>query len=97
MEKIPDIAQQTVMFLVIHGGPSEGGAMIGTTSIEMTHPKNRDGLFSIMLEPEFWGRGYGEEVTRFVVDYCFRSLGLHRVSLQVFEGSERALSLYKKM
>jgi len=63
----------------------------------MSHPKNRDGIFGIMLEPKFWGRGYGEEVTRFVVDYCFHSLGLHRVSLGVFDGNERAKKLYEKV
>ncbi|KAF9050901.1 acyl-CoA N-acyltransferase, partial [Rhodocollybia butyracea] len=70
---------------------------VGTTSITMTHPKNRDGIFTIMLSPKFWGRGYGEEVTRWVVDYAFRSLGLHRVSLGVFDGNERAKKMYQKV
>ncbi|KAF9062317.1 acyl-CoA N-acyltransferase [Rhodocollybia butyracea] len=59
-------------------GHSDGGnrgdeldvpEFVGTTSITMTHPKNRDGIFTIMLSPKFWGQGYGEEVTRWVVDY----------------------------
>ncbi|KAH7867734.1 acyl-CoA N-acyltransferase [Lentinula edodes] len=76
---------------------TEVGQFVGTTSITMSHPKNRDGIFAIMLEPKFWGRGYGEEVTRFVVDYCFHTLGLHRVSLMVFNGNKRAVNLYKKV
>ncbi|KAF9027362.1 acyl-CoA N-acyltransferase [Rhodocollybia butyracea] len=58
---------------------------VGTTSITMTHPKNRDGIFTIMLSPKFWGRGYGEEVTRWVV------------SLGVFDGNERAKKMYQKV
>ncbi|KAJ3788220.1 acyl-CoA N-acyltransferase [Lentinula aff. detonsa] len=76
---------------------TEGGQFVGTTSITMGHPKNRDGIFGIKIEPKFWGLGYGEEVTRFVVDYCFHSLGLHRVSLLVFSGNDRAVNLYKKV
>ncbi|KAF9062318.1 acyl-CoA N-acyltransferase [Rhodocollybia butyracea] len=68
---------------------------VGTTSITITRPLKRDGIFIIMLSPKFWGRGYGEEVTRWVVDYTFRSLGLHRLSLGVFDGNERAKKMYR--
>ncbi|KAF9028738.1 acyl-CoA N-acyltransferase [Rhodocollybia butyracea] len=112
MEKIAAKAEEAVMYLMIETkgkdsdseGHSDGGnrgdeldvpEFVGTTSITMTHPKNRDGIFTIMLSPKFWGQGYGEEVTRWVVD--FRSLGLHRVSLGVFDGNERAKKMYRKV
>lgn len=59
--------------------------------------KNRGGMFGIGLLPEHWGKGYGTEVTKFLVDYGFRWLGLHRVGLGVFEGNSRAVSMYKKV
>jgi RimJ/RimL family protein N-acetyltransferase len=34
---------------------------------------------------------------RFVVDYGFRWLALHRVSLGVFESNKGAIATYKKM
>ncbi|KAF9065477.1 hypothetical protein BDP27DRAFT_1331939 [Rhodocollybia butyracea] len=54
------MAEEAVMFLIIETRASlkndvEGGEFVGTTSIMMTHPKNRDGIFGIMLEPKFWG------------------------------------------
>ncbi|KAJ3744993.1 acyl-CoA N-acyltransferase [Lentinula detonsa] len=112
MDKIAASAEDAVMFLIIETRvrdgsdetvsqneqtKTEGGQFVGTTSITMGHPKNRDGIFGINIEPKFWGIGYGEEVTRFVVDYCFHSLGLHRVSLLVFSGNDRAVNLYKKV
>lgn len=96
MDKLVSMVDEAVLFLVIETR-GEDVQLVGTTSIVMSHPKNRDGIFGIMLEPQFWGKGYGEEVTRFVVDYCFHSLGLHRVSLSVFDGNVRAKKLYKKV
>jgi RimJ/RimL family protein N-acetyltransferase len=34
---------------------------------------------------------------RFVVDYAFREMNLHRVSLEVFEGNDRAKKVYDKV
>lgn len=59
--------------------------------------KNRSGMFGIGLLPQYWGKGYGTEVTKFIVDYAFRWLGLHRIALGVFEGNERAIAIYKKV
>lgn len=75
----------------------ETGEFVGTSKLAMKTPKNRDCTFSICLLPEFWGKGYGKEVSRFMVDYGFRWLGLHRVSLTVVEGNKRAISSYEKM
>jgi RimJ/RimL family protein N-acetyltransferase len=99
MEKIAAKAEEAVMYLILEtkGDECIGPEFVGTTSITMTHPKNRDGIFTIMLSPKFWGQGYGEEVTRWVVDYGFRSLGLHRVSLTVYDGNERAKRVYRKV
>ncbi|KAJ3754414.1 acyl-CoA N-acyltransferase [Lentinula raphanica] len=105
LDHITASAEDALLFLTIEKRLETGSDetviqeehFVGTTSITMGNPKNRDGIFGIMIEPKFWGLGYGEEVTRFVVDYCFHSLGLHRVSLLVFSGNERAISLYKKV
>ncbi|KAG2065602.1 acyl-CoA N-acyltransferase [Suillus decipiens] len=58
--------------------------------------KNRDGLFWISILPKFWGKGYGTEATRFTVDHAFRALGVQCVSLNVLEGNEAAIVVYKK-
>ena len=53
--------------------------------------------FRIMLGPaEHFGHGYGTEATRLVVDYARNVVGLHRISLDVFEFNPRARRVYEK-
>lgn len=74
------------------------GEFMGSCQIwNYTSNHNRDGQFGIGLFPEYWDKGYGTEVTRFMVDYAFRWLNLHRLGLDVYEGNERAVKVYKRM
>ncbi|KAG1727139.1 acyl-CoA N-acyltransferase [Suillus lakei] len=76
----------------------ETGEFMGQCSIKVAEPvKNRDGWFGISMLPKFWGKGYGTEATRFTVDLAFRMLGVQRVSLDVLEGNEAAIAVYKKI
>jgi RimJ/RimL family protein N-acetyltransferase len=59
--------------------------------------KNRGGMFGIAILPQYWNKGYGTEVTKFMADHAFRWLGLHRICLTVFESNPRAIAVYKKM
>jgi RimJ/RimL family protein N-acetyltransferase len=70
---------------------------MGTCNIWTISIKNRDSMIAIALLPKFWNEGYGTEAMRFVVDYGFRWLALHRVSLGVFESNKGAIATYKKM
>jgi len=70
---------------------------MGTTCIWLLGSKNRDGMVAIGLLPRFWNKGYGTEALRWVVNYGFRWLGLHRVSLSVFDSNKGAIGSYKKI
>ncbi|CAL1712835.1 unnamed protein product [Somion occarium] len=70
---------------------------VGFLTIRDENPKNRDGDLAITLTKSQWGKGYGSEILKFVVDYAFRGLALHRLSLGVFDNNNRATSLYKKV
>jgi len=59
--------------------------------------KNRNAVLFITLSPEKWGKGYGFEAINYLVDYAFFDMGMHRVSLTVFEGNDRAIELYRRM
>ncbi len=56
----------------------------------------RHSLFSLVLVHEAQGKGIGTAVTRFVVDHAFTHLYMHRISLAVFEGNDKALAVYRK-
>ncbi len=69
--------------------------LIGTCAFSQLDADNGSALYHITIgEKDAWGQGYGTEATRLMVDYAFGSLGLHRVSLAVFEFNERAIRSY---
>jgi len=44
-----------------------------------------------------WGKGYGSEAMRLLLDFAFKSLNLHRVELNVMDFNERAQRCYRKV
>jgi len=52
---------------------------------------------SIMIgEKGEWGKGYGTEAIRLLLNYGFKSLNFHRISLGVFDFNKRAIRAYEK-
>lgn len=69
--------------------------LIGTCALSQMDGDNGSALFHITIgEKDAWGRGYGTEATRLMIDHAFGALGLHRVALSVFEFNERAIRSY---
>lgn len=73
--------------------------LIGTTAItDIKGNSLRSGLFRIVIgEKDVWGRGYGTEATRLVVDEAFETQGLDAVRLEVFEHNTRAMAAYRRV
>jgi RimJ/RimL family protein N-acetyltransferase len=70
---------------------------IGTTQLREIDYRRGTATFGIMIgEPAFWGRGFGTETTRLVLDYAFHALGLHNVQLAVFANNPRGVRAYEK-
>ncbi|MEO8208146.1 MAG: GNAT family protein [Chloroflexota bacterium] len=71
------------------------GRLIGTCALSQVDGDNGSALFHITIgEKDAWGHGFGTEATRLMVGHALGSLGLHRVSLSVFEFNERAIRAY---
>jgi RimJ/RimL family protein N-acetyltransferase len=94
--KLEEIANDALLYVVLETVDREG-EVIGAASIIVESAKNRDVALGIGIVPDAWNKGYGSEATKFLVDYAFRNLGVHRVSLNVFESNIGAIALYKKM
>lgn len=47
-------------------------------------------------EPDAWGKGYGTEATRLLVEYAFFFLNLYNVRLHVYGFNERGRRCYEK-
>ena len=70
--------------------------LIGTCALSQLDSDNGSALFHITIgEKDTWGRGYGTEATRLMIDHAFGTLGLHRIALTVFSFNERAIRSYR--
>jgi RimJ/RimL family protein N-acetyltransferase len=48
-------------------------------------------------EPEYRGKGYGQEALRLILGYGFRELNLYRIGLNVFSYNDAAIRAYEKV
>ena len=74
--------------------------LIGTTALtdKMTGRDGISALFRIVIgEKDVWGRGYGTEATRLVVEQAFADMGLYEVRLEVFGHNSRAIAAYRRV
>jgi RimJ/RimL family protein N-acetyltransferase len=74
------------------------GRLIGTCAFSQLDGDNGSAMYHITIgEKDVWGRGYGTEATRLMVDHAFGTLNLHRIALSVFEFNERAIRAYARV
>jgi len=70
---------------------------IGWTSLEEIDYFDRTAKYIILIgEETYWGKGYGTETTRLMLDYGFTCLGLHNIYLTVFSFNERGIRAYQR-
>jgi RimJ/RimL family protein N-acetyltransferase len=83
---------------VISPEERESDTAIGVTSLINIDTKNRNAECIIDIgEKEYWGKGYDSESLKLLLEYAFKELNLHRVSLRVFSFNERAIHIYNKL
>ncbi|CAG9621167.1 hypothetical protein BACCIP111883_01939 [Sutcliffiella rhizosphaerae] len=76
----------------------ENSVPIGVTSLINIDTKNRNAECIIDIgDKKYWGKGYGTEALKLLIDYAFLELNLHRVSLRVFSFNEKAIHIYSKL
>ena len=70
---------------------------IGNTSLGKVNYAHRTAEFGIMIgDKGSWGKGYGTEVTKLMLDYGFTCLGLHNIFLWVNDANERGIRAYHR-
>ena len=70
---------------------------IGNTSLGKINHTHRTAEFGIMIgDKASWGKGYGTEVTRLMLEYGFTCLGLHNISLWVHAANESGIRAYQR-
>jgi len=74
----------------------KGNRVIGEAGLlRMFKPWRCTDMTVIIGEKDAWGKGYGTEAGRLVLDYAFKRLGFHRVSIGVAALNERALGYWE--
>ena len=75
----------------------EGWRLVGNCSFFDLDWRNRCCEIGIFIGvKEFWGRGYGTQVMRLMLNYGFNTLNLNRVYLRVYESNPRGIRCYEK-
>ncbi|WP_404384699.1 GNAT family N-acetyltransferase [Knoellia locipacati] len=73
------------------------GDLVGEVVLAGWDEANRSCWFRTLIGSAGRGRGLGTEATRLVVDHGFRALGLHRITLEVYDFNPRARHVYEKV
>lgn len=88
-------SQSSKSYIIVE---KESNKPIGITSLTNIDYKNRSAEFIIDIgDKTSWGKGYGAESMKLLLDYSFLEMNLHRVFLRVFSFNNRAIKLYGKM
>jgi diamine N-acetyltransferase len=76
----------------------EDGLHIGNIGLYDIDWKNRKAEYGILIgDKATWGKGYGFDASKALLDFAFFELNLHRVFLRVLAHHERAIHLYDKL
>jgi RimJ/RimL family protein N-acetyltransferase len=87
-------SESTINFTIYERATSRP---IGNTSLMDVNHAHRTATFGILIgEKDCWGKGYGTETTRLMLDYAFTILGLHNVMLTVDSYNERGIRAYTR-
>ena len=76
----------------------EDDHVIGEAGLLRMFPEWRTTDMSIIIgERDAWGKGYGTEVGRLLLDFVFEYMGFHRVAIGVVGFHEPALRFWEKL
>ena len=73
------------------------GELVGEVVLNDWDEGNRSCGFRTLVGAAGRGRGLGTEATRLVVEHGLRTMGLHRISLEVYAFNDRARHVYEKV
>ncbi|MDX2139709.1 MAG: GNAT family protein [Chloroflexota bacterium] len=72
--------------------------LIGGAGLNRVMRQARHCMFWIGIgEPEYRGKGYGNEALKLLLQWCFLEMNLNRVGLEVMSYNERAIASYERM
>ncbi|SHK60158.1 GNAT family N-acetyltransferase [Paramaledivibacter caminithermalis] len=72
--------------------------VIGNVGFPKIDKINHTGEIGIFIgNKDYWGKGYGTEAIKLILDFGFSILNLHNIHLKVYEYNKPAIKCYKKV
>ncbi|KAF9477326.1 acyl-CoA N-acyltransferase [Pholiota conissans] len=79
------------------GSPSTSPSFVGIVALWINAERaHRHAKYTISLGPQFQNKGYGTKITKFMVEYGFQYLNLHRISAVIPDGNDAAVAVCKQ-
>ena len=76
---------------------NEEGVPIGTIQLYDFNDQDKNCKLGIRIgDRRYWGKGYGEDAVKTLLEYAFMKIDMYRVTLNVYEYNERAVKCYLK-
>lgn len=76
---------------------SKSSGLIGDVGISSIDLRNQHAEIGMAIgDKNYWSKGYGEDLVKTILRYCFIELKLNKVYLDVWEENERAIRCYLK-
>jgi len=66
---------------------------ISLFDVDLIHRKAEVGIF--IGDKDKWGKGFGTEALKLIIEFGFKIIGLNNIILKVFSFNERALKVYR--
>jgi len=87
-----DVEEGNVVMIAVN---KEDDAVIGLVGLYEIHPTaNKAEMRIIIGEKQYWGKGYGSELTEVITFYGFDRLNLHRIYLGYTAANKAAAGAY---
>lgn len=74
------------------------GNLIGTIGFDQVNiPARSARLYIGIGQKDLWGQGYGTDALRTFINYLFNQWNFRRLTIEIWEGNQRALSCYTNL
>lgn len=74
------------------------GNLIGTIGFDQVNiPARSARLYIGIGQKDLWGQGYGTDSLRTFIHYLFNQWNFRRLTVEIWEGNQRALSCYTRL
>ena len=75
----------------------ESQKLIGDIGISSIDSKNKNAEIGMAIgDKNYWSKGYGTDLVKTILKFCFEDLNLNKVYLDVWEENKRAIGCYSK-